>query len=85
MSKVLIINLTRIPQQVDVRHSDGTLDNVRLMPRSRVELREGMNVDTRWLQKNQGAIRIENPVTVAVQTTIMPTIPAVATTSTQEA
>lgn len=83
MSKVLIINLTRIAQQVDVRHADGKLDAVRLMPRSRVHLREGMNVDTRWLEKNQRVLNIVNPNVAVVQTVIA--APAAPVSTTQEA
>lgn len=55
----LIINLMRETQQVDVRHADGKLDRVQVVARpGRVELRDGMQVDARWLQKNPNALNI---------------------------
>ncbi len=55
--KTLIINLTRLTQQVEVRHPDQTLDVVRIVPRGRVTTREGMTIDSRWLQKNPGVVK----------------------------
>jgi hypothetical protein len=54
-----VINLTRVTQQVDVRHADGKLDRVQIMPRGRTTLREGMVVDPRWEQKNPNVIKSE--------------------------
>jgi hypothetical protein len=53
--------MTRESLQIDVRHSDGKLDRVQIMGRSSVELREGMQVDTRWLQKNPNKLNVIQP------------------------
>lgn len=60
-----VINLTRVTQFPDVRHKDGKLDTIRIAPRGRVDLREGMVVDTRWMELNPDTVRIhadEKPV-----------------------
>jgi hypothetical protein len=60
---MLIINLTRVTQQVGVRHADSNkLDSVQLMARGRLTLRTGMTVDPRWLQSHPGVLKI-GPVT----------------------
>lgn len=53
-----VINLSMLSQQVHVRHPDGKLDGISLMPRGRVDLRAGMVVDSRWLELNPGVLRI---------------------------
>jgi len=57
--KKLVINLTRTTQQVDVRHSDGKLDSVQIMARSRATLRDGMDVDPRWMQKHPNTVTVK--------------------------
>lgn len=53
-----VINLTRLTQSVGVRHTDGRLDSVNVVPRGKINLREGMEVDIRWEQLNPGVIKI---------------------------
>ena len=61
MARILVINLTRMTQQVKVRHADNTLDTVQIMSQRRVYLREGMTVDTRWLQSNPNVVKVVVP------------------------
>lgn len=53
-----LINLTRLTQQVKVRHADQKLDCIQIMGQGRVDLRDGMAVDTRWLQANPLVLRV---------------------------
>jgi hypothetical protein len=62
MSNTKVINLTRVTQSIDVRHSDGKLDKVQIVSRGRVDLREGMSVDSRWLEKNNKTVNVIVPV-----------------------
>ena len=57
-NNTLVINLTRVTQQVDVRHADNKLDTVQIMAQGRIELRSGMTVDTRWEQSHPGIVKI---------------------------
>lgn len=61
MKKVLVINLTAMTQHVGVVHADGTKDSVQIMPKRRVELREGLKVDPAWIGTNPGICRIILP------------------------
>ena len=61
MEKVLVINLTSMTQHVGVVHSDGSKDSVQIMPKRRVELREGLSVDPAWLGMNPGVLRVILP------------------------
>ena len=61
MEKVLVINLTSMTQHVGVVHSGGSKDSVQIMPKRRVELREGLRVDPAWLGMNPGAVRVIPP------------------------
>lgn len=65
-----VINKTRLTQFVDVRHKSGEKDTVRIAPRGRVDLREGMGVDVRWQQLNPNVIEIvpdvKPPITFAI-------------------
>ena len=57
-----VINLTRVTQFPDVRHKDGKLDTIRIAPRGRVDLRDGMTVDIRWRELNPDTVQIhEDP------------------------
>ncbi len=53
-----LINLTRLTQQVSVRHADQKLDCIQLVPQGRTRLRDGMTVDPRWLQTNPTVLKI---------------------------
>lgn len=53
-----IVNLTRLTQQIDVRHADQRLDRVQLMPRRKLDLGPGLTVDRRWLEQNPQVIEI---------------------------
>ncbi len=57
MQKVTVINLSRVTQQVGVRHEDGKKDMVQIMPRGRTELRDGMEIDARWLSMNPDVVK----------------------------
>lgn len=62
MKKTLVINLTRITQDVPVRHLDNTKDYIQIAPQGRVQLRDGLTIDTRWLQTNPNTVNIVKPV-----------------------
>lgn len=58
MSKTMVINLTRVTQHPAVRHPDNKVDYIQIVGQGRTELREGLVIDPRWLQKNPKALRI---------------------------
>lgn len=58
MSKLLIINMTRITQSIPVVHADQKKDFVQLVPQGRTTLRPCMTISTRWLQSNPNTIKI---------------------------
>lgn len=70
-----VINLTVLSQQVHVRHADGKLDGISIMPRGRVDLRAGMVVDPRWLELNPGVLRIHAPAPVVQIPKTTPEVP----------
>lgn len=61
MDKVMVINLTHLKQHVGVVHQSGQHDDVQIMPKRRVELREGMSVSPRWLGLNPGVVKVIVP------------------------
>ena len=55
---LLVINLSRVDQQVAVISDSGQKTSVRIMDRSRVHLPDGYSVDPRWLSMNSNVIRV---------------------------
>lgn len=61
MSTTLVINLTNLTQHPRVIHEDGRVDNVQIMPKKRVNLREGMKVCSNWVALNPNTVKIVLP------------------------
>lgn len=64
----LVINLSRVTQQVGIIDDQGRKTSFRLMARGRVET--NYDIDPQWMALNQGAIRvipIDPPVETAPQ------------------
>jgi hypothetical protein len=71
----LVINLSRVTQQVGIIDEQGRRTSFRLMARGRVET--NYDIDPNWMAHNPGAIRvitIEPPVETAPQEDAQPVI-----------
>ena len=74
-----VINMTRFTQQVAVRLPSGALDGVRISPQGRITLREGMQVDTRWLELNPNCLKLvpdDGDVTATAPAVVPPALEA---------
>jgi hypothetical protein len=54
----LVINVSRVPQQVGLILSNGEKSYSRVMARSRAQLQDGATVDPHWLAMNPGVVKI---------------------------
>lgn len=78
----LVINLSRVTQQVGIIDDQGRKTSFRLMARGRVET--NYDIDPQWMALNQGAIRvipIDPPVETAPQEDAQPVITSTAKVS----
>jgi hypothetical protein len=55
---LLVINISRVAQQVGVLSGTGKKETVRIMARSRANLAPGYTVDPRWAALNRGVISV---------------------------
>jgi hypothetical protein len=61
MDNTLVINLTNVTQHPRVIHEDGTVDNVQILPKRRVELRAGMRICNNWVALNPQTVKVVVP------------------------
>lgn len=61
MSTTLVINLTNLTQHPRVVHADGKVDHVQIMPKKRINLREGMQVCSNWVALNPNTVKVVSP------------------------
>lgn len=54
----LVINVSRVPQQVGLILSNGKKSFSRIMARSRAQIEDGATVDPHWLAMNPGVVKI---------------------------
>ncbi len=69
----LVINLSRVTQQVGIIDGKGRKTSFRLMARGRVET--NYEIDPKWLAHNPGAVKV-----VTLSTPVAATLPATAPT-----
>jgi hypothetical protein len=82
----LVINVSRVPQQVGLILANGKKSSSRIMHRSRAEIAPGSTVDPHWLAMNPGVIRIvEVPARVVKQAKTNSSKPAATAYAKQQA
>lgn len=54
----LVINVSRVPQQVGLILSNGKKSYSRVMARSRAQIEPGATVDPHWLAMNPGVVKV---------------------------
>jgi hypothetical protein len=64
----LVINTSRVPQQVGIILADGSKSSVRLMGRGRGHLGAGERVDPNWMALNGASIKTVEEDTVPIST-----------------
>lgn len=82
----LVINLSRVTQQVGIIDDQGRRTSFRLMARGRVET--NYDIDPNWMARNPGAIRvitIDPPVETTPQEDVKSTITSTTKTAVENA
>lgn len=69
----LVINLSRVTQQVGIIDSQGRKTSFRLMARGRVETE--YEIDPKWIAHNQGAVKVVTMTPPVVSTPSAETTP----------
>lgn len=81
----LVINVSRVPQQVGLILSNGEKSYSRIMARSRAHIQEGATVDPHWLAMNPGVVKTtetQQPVVAQAKTNASKKAVSVATQQT---
>ena len=55
---MIICNISAVPQMVQLDNPDGTIAEIRVMPKARPTLPPGTTVNQRWLAMNPRTIHI---------------------------